>query len=708
VNFPFIKNRLKKAIERGLANGKLDDELEELGDLTIKTGADGEAICWGLKQLHEGTNNLGKQVDALSGLFQDVEGAECDAFEILQDQGIAELLRLYNLIREMPDSYENEHALMFLLKIFVMYGTTEGTLKVIEAAQQPLNPDGYMWQPILKGYYAGHPQNELLFGSLRDDLPEGFIAVSLVDAANAIMIEGEEMVHPFNTEAGRKRLQEWICSKEPEKFSYAHSATAALPFISEPERDSLLHLSMSHPDASVQMEAAWAAAEIGREEGFLKLVEHCRDFKKSETAKRYLEELNRKDLIPKEAQEPDFEALAEFSQWLAHPNELGHSPDELEIVDHRELCWPPERERKPFWLIQYTDYDKTGLSEDDVECGLVSSMTFSFFSYKLAQRPPEDGYAIHCYWEMEHHGLIEETSLDDGNDKNAGTAGEYDHLLASWRGPVLHKPKMRVIAELSPELKCPQRLVGLATAEISGQQGWVVLDGENSQWYPADEMPDKTSDSLPLKIHIGRQLLGFTEKPDRKKYLKPPQPPKPPEQIIVAYTKLLEEAEILTGEKKKDAFGTIGPISTHFKKYVDALNSLGRKSEILNAINILSRNWDHVTGIGELGKAAYMVGELDIAVTFFITYQKKNRNYERSEVIGLLAEIWCSKGKNEDAQKLLIECLHHIHKESKTATGSDIDRFEKWFQRQRSAFLKLFPTDGDAILLANAIPPSTL
>jgi hypothetical protein len=352
------------------------------------------------------------------------------------------LLRLFDKIQK-SSADDDPNTLLLILKVLALYGTTDGALKVIEAARQPLKPDGYMWAVILGTFQTGHPQNDLLYASLKDPLPSDFIGMALLDAANAAMIAGESMSHPFDTAEGKERLKNWLANGESEEHRYAHSATAALPFISNPERDALLDFAMAHSDTGVRIEAAWAAAKIGREDGLHRLAEGCRDFKTAEVAKRYLTELGREDVIPQEADDPGFAALAEFAQWCAHPTELGRVPDELEIVDHRELLWPPERQTRPFWLIKYTLRDTTGLADDDTECGLVGSVTFCFFSYKLAQCPPEDGYAVHCYWEMEQKGLIEESDVQE-------EAGEYHNLVQQWRGPGLENPRVLFVAEISP------------------------------------------------------------------------------------------------------------------------------------------------------------------------------------------------------------------------------------------------------------------
>ncbi|MBI2924615.1 MAG: HEAT repeat domain-containing protein [Verrucomicrobia bacterium] len=700
MNFLFGKSRLKRAIERGLANGRLREELMELGDLTLKSRADAEAVCWGLLQLAGGTASLGQSAYALAGLFQDVEDGECDAFEVLRERGIPELLRLFDLIQESPEE-DDTNTLLFILKMLALYGTTGGTLKIIEAARRPLKPDGYMWSVVLGNFKSGHPEAELLFRSLRDPLPPDFIGVSLLDAANACLIEGGEMSHPFDSHEGKQRLRAWLTNPDPGEYSCAHSATAALPFISNPDRDQLLDLAMKHPDAGVQLEAAWAAAKLGREDGLGRLADHCRDFKHAQRAKRYLGELGREDVIPAAANDPGFEALAEFAQWLAHPNELGRAPDELEIVDRRNLAWPPEREPKPFWLVKYRAKDTTGLDEDDVECGLVGSTTFCFFSYKLAERPPEDAYAVHCYWEMEQAGLIEESDVKKD-------PAEYQGLLKQWQGAALENPQMRFVAELSPRLRYPQRLVGLAATRLEDCDGWVVLDGDRSEWYPKPDMPPDAFESVVLKIHVGRHLLGLVGKPDRRKYLAAPPTPKPTEEIIAAYLKLLSEAQKQEGKARKEAFDSFGPLGKHLEEYANALVRVGREKEIVAVIRLLAPFWDHNAGYGTIGKAAFKCSEHALAEGFFLRLRDNYEDSHRSEEMGLLAEIWCKGEKQEDAKGLLLDCLRRLVAESKTATGSDRRYFEDCFQKQRATLLRLFPSDGQAVLAENGLPSSTL
>jgi hypothetical protein len=440
-----------------------------------------------------------------------VEGRDSPAYEVLSAEGIPQLIRIFNATLPLIDEYDDVRDLLVTLEILALYRSREGSTRVIEAAQRPLSPDAYMWHRILSCYSSEHPHRDDLFEALSDPLPPGFLGIALLDSANSAAIKGELQRHPFDGPEGGKRLQEWLEDDNPDNFSYAHSATAALPFISNPSRDQLFALAMDHSDVGVQMEAAWAAAKLGREAGFKLLARYCLDVRYSEDARGYLAELDREDLIPAEASEPGFKAQANLASWLAHPNEMGSPPDEMEIVDHRYLRWPPKGEPEALWVIRYS-YSTEEIDEDlELGCGLVGSMTWCFFDYEMHRRPPEDIYAMHCYWEMQFTDLIHELKESD--------AQKHTEMLGQWQGAPLLEPKITHVAELADELNAPAKMVALATARLDGAEGWVVLDGPRSAWYPKAEQPDLENNGIPLMIHVGRQLLGFEDPSDRCKYL---------------------------------------------------------------------------------------------------------------------------------------------------------------------------------------------
>jgi hypothetical protein len=51
--------------------------------------------------------------------------------------------------------------------------------------------------------------------------------------------------------------------------------------------------------------------------------------------------------------------------------------------------------------------------------------------------------------------------------------------------------------------------LALASATKNGEEGYVVLDGPRSKWYPKKDLVPETPEEAVLMIHLGRQLLGL-------------------------------------------------------------------------------------------------------------------------------------------------------------------------------------------------------
>lgn len=742
---------LQRALRRGFApGGNLDDELGELRDYKIRSKRDARAIVDALSRLPATdvkSSGYKSPLYTLVGLFQDVDGRDAPAYAVLRDEGIDQLLRIFDELKHNRND-ELSGDLLFLLKVLTIYGTHEGAERVIEAARIPIRPEDFMWSVILSGFRDEHPERDFVFQSLSNPLPPGFVAVGLLDAANREAIEGRLDHHPFNTEQGQAQLKVWISSRNPDEFSYAHSATAAMPFLDASIRGELLGHAREHTDTGVRIEAAWASAKLGQEIGLQMLRDYCLDVNHSSTAVRYLTELGREEIVPREVNEPEFLAKAEFANWLAHPNELGRPPDELEVLDHRTLYWPPAGEAKTLWLIKYRLADEWGLEADDVDCGLVGSTTWSFFSYKMHQRPAEDCYAIHCCWEL---GL-EEIEPDDASD--------YENLLQQWPHEPLEDAEVVRVLEIPPELKHGRRIVAIATATMNGEQGWAVLDGADSLWYPASAMPEGEYVGAVLSTHVGRRLLGFPPAKTRNRNLRhDPQPPSPQE-IIARYDKLLEECSGGTLDRRKtllvdwrsplvskaadyasacevdgresgaealvrvfrtllgaiddlpeelrgDAYGKLGP-SIRFDGFIDSLISLGESAQVLSTVAKLEPHWDHNSGYGSLGKAAFQAGDMETAERLFTKLRGSYDDWHRAEEMSLLARIWHQQGKASEASELMTGCLGGLVKEVKEAKySSDRKRFEKQYQNHRKTYLELFPERAKELEQLR-LPKSTL
>lgn len=500
---------LARAIKDGLARNDLRNALFDLREYRIKSDADAVAICEALRAMKpRETPDFTRQAQALMRLFQQVADLDSPAGVRLTREGLPLVANLCDELRKLRKEPTAGMAALTALQILARYGTAGGTDQVIAAARAGFERDGLGWSGVFGRFKPDHPQIQRLFATLSDSLPPGDIAGHLLTHANTLLLAGAALKHPFDSPAGRQRLLAWIRDTDPENSGPAHTATAAIPFLGRTGRKELLEAAARNPDLGVRMEAAWAEAKLGDNAGLEKLVTFCGHWSSTSAAQQYLKELGREELIPAGTQEPSFVALATMCDWLAHPNELGRVPDALEIVDHRELAWPPERVKKPFRVIRYRV--RRSAKVEETGCGLVGSITFCLFSLNLESRPPEDVYAVHCCWELEQKELFSEESVE-GEE-----AAKHASLLGEWRGALLQEAKLLRVAKLSRKLNYPRRTIGLARATLKRQKGYAILDGERSVWIRVPRLKREdveACETLLLRTHVGRQLLGLAGSP---------------------------------------------------------------------------------------------------------------------------------------------------------------------------------------------------
>ena len=162
----------------------------------------------------------------------------------------------------------------------------------------PLEPDSYWWTPAFNAFTFESPYAHAVISGLSNPLPDGFIRVVYLDCCNSLALEGRLAEHPFASEEGVARLEQWLTSGDREKASYAVSACTALPFLPASARERLLDIANRHPDTGVRIAAAWACAKSGIGGGAGSLVEFARDPRHSKLAISYLEEIGLAGQIP--------------------------------------------------------------------------------------------------------------------------------------------------------------------------------------------------------------------------------------------------------------------------------------------------------------------------------------------------------------------------------------------------------------------------
>jgi hypothetical protein len=634
-------------------------------------------------------------------------------------------------------------------------GIREAADFVVGIVRKSWIPEKYSWHGILLQFDIGNPQTAYVFSKLSNPPPPNDIGMRLLDAANRLYLDGhDEIQHPFDNPTGVKQLEQWLIDPDENHYDRAYFAIVALPFLKSKERDSLLAIALDHPSEENQMEAAWAAGKLGRDAGIRLLAQYCTKLEHADKAQRYLRELGREDAILDTAREPNFAAKAEFCQWLAHPNELGRMPDEVEIVDQRELAWPPDGERKLLSLVRYRMIDPLGL-KDDVGVGMVGSITFCLFTYDTDKRPPEDVYALHCLWEMEAQDLAKAESVDSPD--------EYRDMLA--RSPIaVTDAVVKHVVELSPKLNYTQSVVAVAVGQKDGLPGHLVLDGPRTKWYPESEFPAKEDGPPPhltLKIHVGRHLLGFHEEPDRKKWLER-KSDRSPQQIVAdfraklqaatkdrtlamqiigkkamlyhgtfkdfiplltevepeksaaehtvaIYDQIFELARATEPDLKSDVFSTHDPVGSNFDHFAKAAAELQLRDKAKKYIEFFESLWEHNYGYSRLALLAESVQLDEDAERLFGKYLANSQWWYRGKDASVIAKFWKRHDRTDDAKALLFSAFKELEREHRELKyESDRKSNNEYFQEHRQTYLDLFPENGEAELKAHGIPKSLM
>jgi hypothetical protein len=388
---------LQKVLQKGLSpGGDLYDELDTLEGYVIESAEDGKAICAALEMIANSpdSDDAADNAQYLCHLLQEVKGPE--AVRVVSAEGLP-------LVERLLDSVLTDvSSVLFAMKIFALHAYEPGLNRIPELIRKESYANQYLWTAVFSVLAKeGHPQQKSVAEKLADPLPAGFARVAYLDFVNELCHMGVMPAHPFDTPVGIATLQGLLGSAEAKDFSYAASAAMALAFLRDAARDRLLEIGRKHPDMPVQIETAWADGYMGHERGLEFLASHCADAPYSRQACAYLTMLDREDLIPAEVKEPGFQATAEMIGWLSHPNEYGCPPDSIELIDTREMFWPPTQDTRTVWAFKYRYLAIGEDDEDSVDYGMAGSTPFSLFDCYGDDPSPEDIYALHCSWEID-------------------------------------------------------------------------------------------------------------------------------------------------------------------------------------------------------------------------------------------------------------------------------------------------------------------
>ncbi|MDY7232227.1 HEAT repeat domain-containing protein [Hyalangium rubrum] len=331
----------------------------------------------------------------LLGLIQSPGSQE--AMEYFRDHAPAAIMAAWPRLAERDRG--------FALKVLAMIGSREGLAFVARTLAEPKGPSDYMVSFALEAIPADTEHVEALFPTLEPVLDfEDDRAVMVLDFANRLAMAGRLRPHPAATRLDR--LQRVIESEDEGRYGHAISACYALASIPGARALELLEIASQHPDPLVRMEALYSKVRHGAPDAAEALAKATLDPTIALQARKYLKELGKAHLIPKEANDRAFLAKAEMISWLTHPNEFDGPPESIVLWDRRVLDWPPTKDRRELFLFHYRYPAWNPEEEPEQGVGLVGSVTFSLTNQTQPppEGTPEDAYVAHCLWELRQEG----------------------------------------------------------------------------------------------------------------------------------------------------------------------------------------------------------------------------------------------------------------------------------------------------------------
>lgn len=452
--------------------------------------------------------------------------------------------------------------------------------------------------------------------------------------------------------------------------------------------------------------------------------------------------------MPKSA-DNQFDPKAEMAKWLSFPSELGRDPDHLEEIDHRTLKWPPDFKPIPVWLFRYRVIDPLGI-EDDVDVGMVGSMTACLFLQHHARRPPEDVYALHCAWELEIKSLLFVEAFDDEHT----VSDEYSRLCPEDTDIERYTHLLNTADSLGIDLP----VFAIGTGSRDGQPGFLVIDPPHTTWYPASYFPMRDGyESWPkpewvLRIHVGRRILGLTDPPDRLtrltlgrgnsrdfvnrvrgafdrvrtdpvlakrffdsflfqgllRYVHDKQICEPSRTRSECYAESYEEVAILAQEidaAHGTSFASDRWSYNLFDDYINALHEQGEYERIRQRIIQFRPHWPHNFGRSCLGHAAYLSGDIALAKEILEEFRDLSEGiWPNFDVTVTLAKIYVTENQEEHAKEILIEAMKIMDdKFQKANSPHDSKYYSELLESRAEAFVELFPESGVAYLQSQGI-----
>jgi len=384
-----------------MAGGDLDEVLTDFHDHSITSQAEVQAICRAMDALHS-NSGLVAAVDkhplALLTRYLS-EPPDEELRHAIVGEGLP-LLRWF-VTDALAGKPHQPQDLIKALEVLACYRQKEDVSLIYKAILQPLHPQDPSWIGVLNPFRDQHPFLKSFVQALAKRPPSGQAGLAFLKLCDHITTTYQLLPHAFNSPAGMEKLKSYLSPQSNRPLEFAAAAVQSTTLLEPSNREVLLNLADRHPNPTVAFLAKATRAALGDPHQAQALIDRCKDVFYSYETQLKLQEIGMEALIPQEAKQPEFLALAKTAYWLITESPLHHAPSRLQLLDSRELFWLPRHRQIRMFAVKY-EYD-TPVGEQGIRDGiaLVGEITHSLIGETNAQMELADVYGLHCCWELE-------------------------------------------------------------------------------------------------------------------------------------------------------------------------------------------------------------------------------------------------------------------------------------------------------------------
>lgn len=392
----------RRALDQwALGEGDLELILSGFKEHQITTLEEVQAVCRALDALHSNSDLLAAQdKHPLASLTRYLRTPNDEELrQAVVREGLP-LLRWY-VTDALAGKPHQPQDVMKVLEVLAAYQQKEDVSLIYKALLLPLSPHDPTWTAVLATYRSRHPYMKPFVQALAKNPPSGRAGLEFLKLCDHLYTTKQYLPHALNSEAGLAKLRSYLHPQSKRSPEFAVAAVHTTAFLEEANRKSLFRVASQHPDPSIVFLAKVTRASLGDQEQQRALVDRCRDVTNSYETQLKLQEIGMESLIPEDAKQPEFIALAKTAHWLVTESPLRRAPDRLKLLESRELFWLPLHKQMRLYAVRYEFDEPVGELGIKDGIAIVGGMTHSLIGETNTAMDLADVYGLHCCWELE-------------------------------------------------------------------------------------------------------------------------------------------------------------------------------------------------------------------------------------------------------------------------------------------------------------------